>query len=86
MANIQPAKTRATLPPSMLAGADRTLCEFWDPSAGKTWRILSLAAGGYAFELEADEVMLLRESHPSLAEAVAYANRWRLEWCRFPTS
>ena len=70
MRSIHPPSTRATFPlPAVLASTDRTLCEFWDPSADKTWRILALAAGGYAFELEAHEVTLLREPHPSLADA-----------------
>jgi hypothetical protein len=80
MSSIPPTPTGGAFPlPSILAHADRTVCEFWDPSADKTWRILSLAGGGYAFELEAHDVTLLREPHASLADAVARANRWRLE-------
>jgi hypothetical protein len=65
--------------PFMFAHTDRTVCEVWDPSAGKAWRIVSLGGGGFAFELEADQKTVLREPHSSLVDAVARANRWREE-------
>ena len=66
-------------PPSILASADRTLYEVWDPSADKTWRVVSLARGGYAVELDVDDITLVHESHSSFADAVARTNGWREE-------
>ena len=53
--------------------------EVWDPSADKTWRVVSLAGGGYTVELDVDDVTLVHESHSSFADAVARTNGLREE-------
>jgi hypothetical protein len=66
----------AVLPSPVPAATDRTLCEYWDPSADRSWRIVSLAQGGYAFELDVEDFTLVHESYLSLADAVARAKGW----------
>jgi hypothetical protein len=69
----------AVFPPPIVAAADRMLYEVWDPSADKTWRIVSLARGGYAVELDVDDVTLVQEAHASLDDAMARASGWWTE-------
>jgi hypothetical protein len=78
MPTIDAISATAFPPPSVLAG-DRTLYELWDPSSDRTWRIVSLARGGYAVELDVDDVTLVHESHVSLDAAMARASGWRNE-------
>ena len=80
MPSIDTTPAAVPLPPaSALAAVDRTFYEYWDPSADRTVRIVSLARGDYAFELAVDDITLVRESHRSLAEAFARVSGWRVE-------
>lgn len=71
--------------PTRLAGSAHDpngrvlLYELTEGQRNEGWRVFRLADGGYTFEVQSDDVVVLAEYYASFAEVADRVNQWQAE-------